>query len=164
VRQLVSCGRAARSAAKLRVRQPLAAIELYHRRADVVKKHEEVVRDELNVKRIDYVTSAESTSTSTTKPSRTSRRSARSSARWHRRSRRRWPSMRTWSRWSRRWSRTGSARSNLGGQTVEIAADEVAVELHAKEAGRPSEFPAGESSCWMRTSRTNCATKASAAI
>jgi isoleucyl-tRNA synthetase len=55
VRQLVSCGRAARSAAKLRVRQPLAAIELYHRQAEIVMKYDEIIQDELNVKRIDFV-------------------------------------------------------------------------------------------------------------
>jgi isoleucyl-tRNA synthetase len=54
VRQLVSCGRAARSAARLRIRQPLPAVELYHRRADVVRRYEEIIRDELNLKRIDY--------------------------------------------------------------------------------------------------------------
>jgi isoleucyl-tRNA synthetase len=59
VRQLVSCGRAARSAAKIRVRQPLAAIELHHRKADVIKRYEDIIKDELNVKRIDYVGAAE---------------------------------------------------------------------------------------------------------
>ena len=59
VRQLVSCGRAARSAAKIRVRQPLASIELFHRRADVIRRHEDIVRDELNVKRIDHVGSGD---------------------------------------------------------------------------------------------------------
>lgn len=59
VRQLVSCGRAARSTAKMRVRQPLASLELYHRRADVIRKHEDLIRDELNVKRIEHVTFAE---------------------------------------------------------------------------------------------------------
>jgi len=54
IRQLVSCGRAARSASKLRVRQPLGSVELYHRRADVVKRYEDIIRDELNIKRIDY--------------------------------------------------------------------------------------------------------------
>jgi isoleucyl-tRNA synthetase len=58
VRQLVSCGRAARSAAKLRVRQPLAAMELHHRRADVIRRHEATIKDELNVKRIEYKDSA----------------------------------------------------------------------------------------------------------
>ncbi|MCZ6682100.1 MAG: class I tRNA ligase family protein, partial [Planctomycetota bacterium] len=59
VRQLVSCGRAARSAAKLRVRQPLAAIELFHRSAEVIRRHEEIVKQELNVKRLDYVGQAQ---------------------------------------------------------------------------------------------------------
>ena len=59
IRQLVSCGRAARSAAKLRVRQPLAAIELYHRQAEVVRKYEDIIKDELNVKRIDHVAGTE---------------------------------------------------------------------------------------------------------
>jgi isoleucyl-tRNA synthetase len=55
VRQVVSCGRAARSALKLRVRQPLAAIELFHREADVIVKHQDTIKDELNVKRLDVV-------------------------------------------------------------------------------------------------------------
>jgi isoleucyl-tRNA synthetase len=59
VRQLVSCGRAARSAATIRVRQPLAAIELHHRRPEIVKTHEDIIKDELNIKRIDYVSSEE---------------------------------------------------------------------------------------------------------
>ena len=59
VRQLVSCGRAARSAAKIRVRQPLARIELHHRKADVIKRYEDIIRDELNVKRIEYVESSD---------------------------------------------------------------------------------------------------------
>lgn len=59
VRQLVSCGRAARSAAKIRVRQPLAAIELHHRDAEVINRYEDIIKDELNVKRIDYVSAAE---------------------------------------------------------------------------------------------------------
>lgn len=58
VRQLVSCGRAARSAAKLRVRQPLAAVELFHRATDIVKRHEAVIKDELNIKRIEFKDSA----------------------------------------------------------------------------------------------------------
>ena len=59
VRQLVSCGRAARSAAKLRVRQPLGAVELFHRRADVIRRYEAIIRDELNVKNIEFVSGAE---------------------------------------------------------------------------------------------------------
>lgn len=55
VRQVVSCGRAARSAMKLRVRQPLATIELFHREADVIAKHEETIQNELNVKTLQYV-------------------------------------------------------------------------------------------------------------
>ncbi|MFH1419087.1 MAG: class I tRNA ligase family protein, partial [Planctomycetota bacterium] len=59
VRQLVSCGRAARSAAQIRVRQPLACIELCHRQPDVIQACDEIIRQELNIKRIDYVSSAE---------------------------------------------------------------------------------------------------------
>src|SRR5690606_26754652 len=55
VRQVVSCGRAARSAMKLRVRQPLATIELFHRESDVIAKHEATIRDELNVKAVQIV-------------------------------------------------------------------------------------------------------------
>lgn len=59
VRQLVSCGRAARSTSKFRVRQPLGAIELFHKQADVIRKYEDIISDELNVKRIDYVSGVE---------------------------------------------------------------------------------------------------------
>jgi len=59
VRQLVSCGRAARSAAKIRVRQPLARMELFHREAGVIQAFEEIVKDELNLKRIEYVSSGD---------------------------------------------------------------------------------------------------------
>lgn len=55
VRQVVSCGRAARSAMKLRVRQPLATIELFHREADVIVKHQETILSELNVKAVELV-------------------------------------------------------------------------------------------------------------
>ncbi len=59
VRQLVSCGRAARAAVRLRVRQPLAAIQLFHRRADEIRSYEDIIKDELNVARIDYVSGAD---------------------------------------------------------------------------------------------------------
>jgi len=55
VRQAVSCGRAARSAAKMRVRQPLATIELFHREAEVIERYADTITDELNVKKIEYV-------------------------------------------------------------------------------------------------------------
>jgi len=55
VRQAVSCGRAARSAAKTRVRQPLATIELVHREAEVIERYADTITDELNVKSIQYV-------------------------------------------------------------------------------------------------------------
>ncbi|MCB9852515.1 MAG: isoleucine--tRNA ligase [Phycisphaerales bacterium] len=55
VRQVVSCGRAARSAIKVRVRQPLATIELFHREADVIAKHEDTIKNELNVKAVRHV-------------------------------------------------------------------------------------------------------------
>lgn len=58
VRHVVSCGRAARAATKLRVRQPLPRMELFHRRADLIQKHTELIKDELNVKQVDFVTSA----------------------------------------------------------------------------------------------------------
>ncbi|HPF41733.1 MAG TPA: isoleucine--tRNA ligase [Phycisphaerae bacterium] len=57
VRQVVSCGRAARSAIKVRVRQPLATLELFHREADVIGRHAETIRNELNVKAIENVPS-----------------------------------------------------------------------------------------------------------
>jgi isoleucyl-tRNA synthetase len=59
IRQVVSCGRAARSASRLRVRQPLGVMEIFHRRQDVIRQHETLIMDELNVKRIEFVSAGD---------------------------------------------------------------------------------------------------------
>ncbi len=56
IREVVSVGRSARVLAKLKVRQPLRAVELLladHRLDDVVKRHAQLIADELNVKSVD---------------------------------------------------------------------------------------------------------------
>lgn len=62
LREIASLGRSARMNAKLKVRQPLAKVEVIL--ADVahqawLEEHDELLRDELNVKKIDYTKDAE---------------------------------------------------------------------------------------------------------
>jgi len=62
VRELVSLGREVRSAAKLRVRQPLAAAELVIADPELaaeVRGHEALIRDELNVHAVHFVENAD---------------------------------------------------------------------------------------------------------
>jgi isoleucyl-tRNA synthetase len=61
VRELVSLGREVRTAAKLRVRQPLAAAELVLADASLaaaVREHEGLIRDELNVRELHFAADA----------------------------------------------------------------------------------------------------------
>ena len=61
VRELVSLGREVRTAAKLRVRQPLAAAELVLADASLaaeVREHEALIRDELNVREVHFAADA----------------------------------------------------------------------------------------------------------
>lgn len=61
VREVVSVGRSARTAAKLKVRQPLAAVEIIladHRLDNAVRKHENLIGDELNVKQVELASRA----------------------------------------------------------------------------------------------------------
>ncbi|QDU61762.1 Isoleucine--tRNA ligase [Planctomycetes bacterium Pan216] len=62
VREVVSVGRSARTEAKLKVRQPLAAVEVLLadvRHAEALTGHEELIETELNVKRVEFTTKAE---------------------------------------------------------------------------------------------------------
>ena len=62
LREIASLGLSARMANKLKVRQPLAKVEVILSDATHQKwlqEHNELLRDELNVKQIDYATSAE---------------------------------------------------------------------------------------------------------
>lgn len=63
VRELASLGRSARSAEKLKVRQPLARVEValaQPTHLDWLRQHDAVLEDELNVKRVEYVQDAAS--------------------------------------------------------------------------------------------------------
>jgi len=62
VREVVSLGRAARTAAKLKVRQPLALAEIILARpehAEWLAGHSDLIADELNIKRVELSTEAE---------------------------------------------------------------------------------------------------------
>jgi isoleucyl-tRNA synthetase len=62
VRQIVSLGRAARMEAKLKVRQPLARIEVVladRSHQSWLEDHAALVREELNVKQVDYIQQAD---------------------------------------------------------------------------------------------------------
>ncbi len=62
VRELVALGRSARTAAKLKVRQPLALVEIILARpeqADAIRDHAGLVAEELNVKRVELTTEAD---------------------------------------------------------------------------------------------------------
>jgi isoleucyl-tRNA synthetase len=62
LRDIASLGRSARVDAKLRVRQPLALVEVVlasDQHQQWLEAHDELLRDELNVKRIEYTTKGE---------------------------------------------------------------------------------------------------------
>ncbi len=62
VRQIVSLGRAARTAAKLKVRQPLALVEIILARpehADWLQAHADLIAEELNIKQVEFTTEAD---------------------------------------------------------------------------------------------------------
>jgi isoleucyl-tRNA synthetase len=70
-REIASLGRAARTAAKLKVRQPLAKVEIVladQRHRTWLEEYDAAVRDELNVKDIEYLQSAEQYITYTVLP------------------------------------------------------------------------------------------------
>jgi len=71
VRDLVSAGRAARTAAKLKVRQPLARAEIIVARAEQaarLRTHEALIAEELNLKAVEFTTAGEQYVTYTLKP------------------------------------------------------------------------------------------------
>ena len=64
VREIVSLGRSARMGAKLKVRQPLARVEVVlaeavHRNQPWLENHAALVREELNVKEVEFIQRAE---------------------------------------------------------------------------------------------------------
>ena len=62
LRQIASLGRSARTEAKLKIRQPLARIEVVLAKTEHqvwLEEHDALLREELNVKRIEYVTDAD---------------------------------------------------------------------------------------------------------
>ncbi|WP_164101129.1 isoleucine--tRNA ligase [Candidatus Laterigemmans baculatus] len=59
LREIASLGRAARASAKLKVRQPLARVEVVladDTHTEWLRRHDNLVREELNVKAVDYTT------------------------------------------------------------------------------------------------------------
>ena len=71
VREIVSLGRAARTAAKLKVRQPLALVEIILARSEhteVLRAHGALIAEELNIKRVEFATEAEQYVTYQIKP------------------------------------------------------------------------------------------------
>ena len=71
VRQIVSLGRAARTEAKLKVRQPLALIEIILARrdhAEWLQAHSELIAEELNIKAVEFSTEADQYVTYQLKP------------------------------------------------------------------------------------------------
>jgi isoleucyl-tRNA synthetase len=71
VRDIVSLGRAARTAAKLKVRQPLALAEIILARAEHAEwlgTHRDLIAEELNIKRVEFATEAEQYVTYQLKP------------------------------------------------------------------------------------------------
>ncbi|KAA1258896.1 Isoleucine--tRNA ligase [Rubripirellula obstinata] len=62
LREIASMGRAARAEAKLKVRLPLSQVEVVltdDSRIDWLKQHDDLVKEELNVKTVDYTTEAD---------------------------------------------------------------------------------------------------------
>ncbi len=62
VREIVSAGRAARTAAKRKVRQPLALVEIIlarHEHEDWLRSHAPLIAEELNVKQVEFATDAD---------------------------------------------------------------------------------------------------------
>ncbi|MBU0638000.1 MAG: class I tRNA ligase family protein, partial [Planctomycetes bacterium] len=62
VRQIVSLGRAARTASKLKVRQPLALVEVVlarHEHTEWLASHSDLIAEELNIKQVEFSTEAD---------------------------------------------------------------------------------------------------------
>ncbi len=71
VRDVVSLGRAARTAAKLKVRQPLALVEIIltkQTHADWLAAHRDLIAEELNIKQVEFSTEADHYVTYQVKP------------------------------------------------------------------------------------------------
>ena len=71
VRQIVSQGRAARTSAKLKVRQPLALAEIILARPEHtawLASHRELIAEELNIKTVEFTTEADHYVTYQVKP------------------------------------------------------------------------------------------------
>lgn len=71
VRQIVSTGRAARAGAKVKVRQPLAQVEIVlarHEHEAWLDAHKSLIAEELNVKKVEFIRSADHYVSYTIKP------------------------------------------------------------------------------------------------
>ncbi len=141
VRQLVSCGRAARSAAQIRVRQPLACIELYHRQPDVIQSCDEIIRQELNIKRIDYVSSAEIDQYVEYELKPDFKKIGPKHGKLAPKIKAALAKHADVECLVKAIEQNGRCEVDVDGQPVELSADEVAVELHAKEGFSAERIP-----------------------
>ncbi|QDV91977.1 Isoleucine--tRNA ligase [Phycisphaerae bacterium RAS2] len=141
VRQLVSCGRAARAASKLRVRQPLATMELFHRRADVVRKYEAVICDELNVKRIEFKDSAAIAEYVTYELKPDFRKIGPKHGSLAPKIKAALAAQKDVDALVRQLEQGGACRISVAGQDVELTSEEMLVELHAKEGFAAERVP-----------------------
>ncbi|GJQ26043.1 MAG: isoleucine--tRNA ligase [Phycisphaerae bacterium] len=141
VRQLVSCGRAARAASKLRVRQPLATMELFHRRAEVVRKYEAVICDELNVKRIEYKDSAAIAEYVTYELKPDFRKIGPKHGPLAPKIKAALAAHQDVDALVRQLEQGGVCKINVAGQDVELTSEEMLVELHAKEGFAAERVP-----------------------
>jgi isoleucyl-tRNA synthetase len=142
VRQLVSCGRAARAASKLRVRQPLPAAELFHRKADVVRRHEDVIKDELNVKRIEYKDSTAIAEYVQYDLKPDFKKIGPKHGPLAPKIKAALAGRKDVEKLVRSLEQTGTCAIDVDGKSVELTTDEILVELHAKEGYAAERIPA----------------------
>ncbi len=133
VREIVSLGHSARMGAKLKVRQPLRQVEVVtvERSAhDWLVQHQELIGDELNVKRVEFIQKADQYITYTVLPDL---------KKLGPRLGKRLPAVRKWlaeadgGRLLGEFEAEGKVRVPLPDGTVELDAQEIQVRLQAKE-------------------------------
>ncbi len=141
VREIASLGRSARMAEKLKVRQPLAKVEVVlaeARHRDWLRDHVGLLKDELNVKAVEFASNADAYIRYEVTPD---------FKRLGPRLGRRMPSVKKalagadGAHLLAAIQRDGLARLNVDGQTVELEKDDVQVRLHAKAGWAAAQGP-----------------------
>jgi isoleucyl-tRNA synthetase len=141
LRNIASLGRAARMSVKMRVRQPLAKVEVVlasDRHQAWLEEHDALVRDELNVKQVEYSTRGEQYITYEVRPNfkllgprlgkllpKVKETLARSDG----------------ARMLEEMTAQGKVTLSLEGQSVELSPEELEVRLHAKEGWTAAQGP-----------------------